>query len=70
MNIVIDGMAIKRVRTYRYFGLALDENISFDAHVDHIKKIMRPFVEEWEICNLYRRTNGSKYNTHKLAKPM
>lgn len=44
MNISIDGVAIKRVRTYKYLGLILDENLSFDRHIDHIKRVIRPFI--------------------------
>lgn len=43
-DISIDGDTIKRVRTYKYLGLILDENLTFDRHVDHIKKMIRPFI--------------------------
>lgn len=44
MNIMVDGTALKRVRSYKYLGLWLDENLTFDKHIDHIKKVIRPFI--------------------------
>lgn len=29
---------------YKYLGLVLDEQLSFERHVEHIKKMIRPFV--------------------------
>lgn len=43
-NIMIENETIKRVRTYRYLGLILDENLTFDKHVDHVKRMIRPFI--------------------------
>lgn len=43
-DIRIDGDSIKRVRSYKYLGLFLDENLTFDLHIDHVKKMIRPFV--------------------------
>lgn len=44
LNIIVDGVAIKRVRSYKYLGLVLDENLAFDLHIDQIKKTIRPFI--------------------------
>lgn len=38
LKIVIDGAEIQRVKTYKYLGLVLDEDLKFNAHVNHIKK--------------------------------
>ncbi len=43
-NITIDNKVIGRVRTYKYLGLVLDENLSFDSHVEHVKRTIRPFI--------------------------
>lgn len=44
ITIFIDGTEIKRVRSFRYLGLILDENLTFDKHIDHIKKTLSPFI--------------------------
>lgn len=44
MNISIDRTPITRVRTFRYLGLVLDEQLNFKTHVDHIKNQFRPFI--------------------------
>lgn len=44
LNIVIDKQTIKRLRTYKYLGLVLDVNRTFDNHIDEVKKIIRPFI--------------------------
>ena len=38
LDIRIENETIKRVRTYKYLGLVLDENLTFDNHIDHVKK--------------------------------
>ncbi len=43
-DIKIDSFKIERVRSYKYLGLVLDENLTFDLHVDHVKKMIRPFI--------------------------
>lgn len=43
-NININDEGIKRVTTYKYLGLILDENLSFMEHIDHVKKMIRPFI--------------------------
>jgi len=43
-NISIDGHTINRVRTYKYLGLVIDEDLKFDKHVDHVKMLIRPFI--------------------------
>lgn len=43
-NIKIDSHVIKRVRSYKYLGLILDENLTFNQHIDHVKKMIRPFI--------------------------
>ena len=43
-NIKIDNETIKRVRTYKYLGLVRVEQLTFDKHIDHIKKMIRPFI--------------------------
>lgn len=44
LNLKINNVNIYRVRTFKYLGLALDEKLSFGAHVDHVKKTIRPFM--------------------------
>lgn len=43
-NITIDNQTIKRVRTFKYLSLVLDEDLTFNKHIDHVKKIIRPFI--------------------------
>ena len=43
LNLRADGQIIERVREYKYLGLFLDENLKFDKHIDHTKKLIRPF---------------------------
>lgn len=43
-SIKINGDNIKRVRTFKYLGLVLDENLSFKQHIDHVMKMIRPFI--------------------------
>ena len=43
-NIMINDKAIKRVHTYKYLGLVLDDNLTFNQHIDHVKKMIRPFI--------------------------
>lgn len=47
-GISIDGTTIKRVRTYKYLGLVLDEELNFSEDVDHVKKEIRPFISFME----------------------
>lgn len=44
LNIKINDETIKRVRTFKYLGLVLDENLSFAQHIEHVKKMIRPFI--------------------------
>lgn len=44
LNIKFDGTAISRVRQYKYLGIVLDEELSFNKHVDHVQKLVRPFI--------------------------
>lgn len=44
LNISIDGVVIKRVSTFKYLGLVLDESLSFKQHIEHVKKKIRPFI--------------------------
>jgi len=43
-NIKINDEKIKRVKTFKYLGLVLDENLSFKQHIDHVMKSIRPFI--------------------------
>lgn len=42
-RIVINGQEMERVTTFKYLGLVLDENLTFKEHIDHVKKMIRPF---------------------------
>lgn len=44
LNILIDNESIKRVRSFKYLGLILDEYLTFGAHIDHDKKMIRSFI--------------------------
>ncbi len=44
LKIVIDGSEIQRIKTYKYLGLIIDEDLKFNAHVNHIKKQMTPYI--------------------------
>ena len=44
LHIVFGGALIDRVRQYKYLGLILDEQLSFNLHVNHVKKQIRPFI--------------------------
>ena len=44
LNINYGGEDILRVRQYKYLGLVIDENLSFKSHVDHVKKLIVPFI--------------------------
>lgn len=43
-NIMINGESIQRVSTFKYLGLVLDDNLTFKAHIDHVMKLIRPFI--------------------------
>ena len=43
-NIRINDERVKRVKTFKYLGLVLDENLSFKQHIDHVMKMIRPFI--------------------------
>lgn len=43
-DIKINDEAIQRVNTYKYLGLVLDDNLTFNQHIDHVKKMIRPFI--------------------------
>ncbi len=43
-NIKINDEPIKRVDTFKYLGLVLDDNLTFNQHIDHVKKKIRPFI--------------------------
>lgn len=60
LNIVIDNETIKRVRTFKYLGLVLDENLTFDKHVDHVKKMIHPFIPLMWRKGKYIPTNKRK----------
>lgn len=44
LNVTVDGEIIGRVSSFKYLGLVMDENLKFDKHVDHVKKLVRPFI--------------------------
>lgn len=44
LNIIIDGTTIGRVSKYTFFGLVIDDDLTFNQHVDHVKKQITPFV--------------------------
>ena len=44
LNIAIDGTKITRVIKYKYLGLVIDHNLTFNEHVNHIKKQVMPFI--------------------------
>lgn len=44
LYLTVDGDVVQRVTTFKYLGLVLDENLSFDKHVEHVKKLVRPFI--------------------------
>lgn len=43
-KIMCRGKEIKQVRSCKYLGVRLDENMSMEAHVDHIISALRPWV--------------------------
>ncbi len=44
LNILVDGTVIKRVNKIKYLGLVIDDNLTFNDHVNHIKKQVTPFI--------------------------
>lgn len=44
MNIRFENQTIGRVRSFTYLGLKLDELLSFHLHVDHVKRMIAPFI--------------------------
>lgn len=44
MRILFENQPITRVRTFTYLGLRLDELLSFHTHVDHVKRMIAPFI--------------------------
>ena len=32
------------MKTFKYLGLVLDDNLSFKQHIEHVKKMIRPFI--------------------------
>ena len=44
MQIDIGNTHIKIVKTFKYLGLILDEELSFKHHVDLVKQKIRPFI--------------------------
>lgn len=44
LKIIYDGEVISRVRQYKYLGLVIDERLSFKNHVNHVKKLIVPFI--------------------------
>lgn len=43
-NIKINDEVIKRVTTFKYLGLVLDDNLTFNQHIEHVKRMIRPFI--------------------------
>ena len=43
-DIKINGVKVERVTQYKYLGLYLDDNLSFKPHIEHVKKMIRPFI--------------------------
>ena len=35
-TLMLDGIAIKRVETFKYLGVVLDSNISWSSHIDYL----------------------------------
>lgn len=44
IKVSYDGTDIKRVKKFKYLGLVLDEELTFKQHVDHVKKLIAPFI--------------------------
>lgn len=44
IQINVNGVCLQRVRNFRYLGLILDEKLTFDAHVKHVKRQKLPFI--------------------------
>lgn len=44
MPIAFGGERIGRVTQFKYLGLILDEDLSFNKHVDHVKNLVIPFI--------------------------
>lgn len=44
LNISVNNAPISRVRTYKYLGHMIDEELTFKHHVDLVKKKIRPFI--------------------------
>lgn len=44
MNIRFENQTIDRVRRFTYLGLRLDESLSFHHHIDHVKRMIAPFI--------------------------
>lgn len=44
LNVIIDGTEINRVNKFKYLGLVIDDDLTFNKHVNHIKKQITPFI--------------------------
>jgi len=44
VTVLFGGKSIERVRKFKYLGLVLDEELSFNDHIDHVKKQLFPFI--------------------------
>ncbi len=58
--VILNDTEIKRVQTYKYLGLMLDQRLGFDAHIDYLTKNIWP-----KICT---QTNSEIY--HNPYKPV
>lgn len=44
LNVIIDGTLIRRVNKFKYLGLIIDDGLSFNEHVNHVKRQITPFI--------------------------
>ena len=54
-NLFLNGAKIEKVNEFRYLGLIIDSNLTWNSHIDHVIKKVKPYIGVFKriayICN-------------------
>lgn len=61
--------SIKRVKCTKYLGVFIDENLSWEQHIDNLKKKIVPMIGAFRRCPKFPvQISKIVYNAHVLSK--
>lgn len=63
INICLNGVNLENVNQIKYLGLILDQNINWNAHIDHLRSKIIPFIGAFYKCKNFL-SNTSKYKIY------